>query len=55
MIFLSNRFLREITDGDFRRSKSAILTYLEAHNLYFHEFLHFLNARNLPKYKNQSV
>ena len=36
--------LREINFGDSRSAKCAILTHLEALNLYFHDFLHFLKA-----------
>ena len=35
---------REINLGDFRSAESAILTHLEALNLGFYEFLHFLKV-----------
>ena len=43
MIFLSQR-LREINFGGSRSAKSAISKHLEALNLDFCEFLHFLKA-----------
>ena len=39
------QILREIKNGKFRVSKSAILTNSEALNLDFCEFLHFLKAK----------
>ena len=36
--------LREINFGDSRGAKSAIFTHLEALNLDFYEFLHFLKG-----------
>ena len=38
------QILREIKFGDFRSAESAILTHLEALNLGFYEFLHFLKV-----------
>ena len=45
IIFLSLRFLREINLWDSGSAKSAILTYLEALNFGFYEFLHFLSMQ----------
>ena len=42
--FSITQILREIKIGDSRNAKSAILTHLEALNLEFYEFLHFLKA-----------
>ena len=42
--FPITQILREINFGDCRSAKSAILTYLEALNLDFDEFLHFLKV-----------
>ena len=42
--FSITQILREITFGDSRSAKSAILTHFEALNFDFHEFLHFLKA-----------
>ena len=36
--FFCTQILREIKVGDFRASKSAILTHLEALNIDFYEF-----------------
>ena len=42
--FSVTQILREIKVGESRGPKSAILTYLEALNSTFYEFLHFLKA-----------
>ena len=44
MSFSITQILREINLGDSRSAKSAILTHLEALNLDFCEFLHFLKV-----------
>ena len=43
--FSITQILREINLGDCRSAKSAISTHLEALNLDFYEFLHFLKAK----------
>ena len=43
-IFSITQILREINVGNSRGAKSAILTHLEALNLNFYDFLHFLKA-----------
>ena len=45
---------REINFGGSRSAKSAISKHLEAVNFYFHEFLHFLDARidQMNKFKS---
>ena len=48
------QILREISIGDSRSAKSAILTYSEALNFDFHEFLYFLKAEIYLIYKIQS-
>ena len=53
--FSSTQILREINFGDFRVSKSAIWTHLEALNFDFHEFLHFLKAEIYQINKIQSL
>ena len=53
--FSITRILREINFEDCRSSKSAILTYFEALNLDFYEFLHFLGGYILPKIEIQSL
>ena len=40
--FSITQILREINFGDFRSTKSTILTHLEALNFDQYEFLHFL-------------
>ena len=40
--FSATQILREINFGDSRSAKSAILTYLDALNIYCYEFFHFL-------------
>ena len=42
--FCITQILREINFKDFWSAKSAILTHLEALNLDYYEFLHFLKA-----------
>ena len=42
--FSITQILCEIYYGDSRSAKSVILTHLEALNLDFHEFLHFMKA-----------
>ena len=45
MIFIITQILREINFRDSKSAKSAILTHLEALNLNFYDFLHFLKAQ----------
>jgi len=47
------QILRDINLGDSRGAKFAILTHLEALNLDFYEFLHFMNAEIYQIYKIQ--
>ena len=51
--FPTTQILREINFGDSRGAKSAIFTHLEALNLAFHEFLHFLKGKIDQLNKNQ--
>ena len=55
--FHSVDFLREIKFGEFRVSKSAILTHWEALNFDFHEFLHFMKAEitKLTKFRASKI
>ena len=52
--FSSTQILCEISFGDSRRAKSAILPHLEALNFDFFEILHFLKAEYYPNKKIQS-
>ena len=47
------QILRDINLGDSRGAKFAILTHLEALNLDFYEFLHFMNDEIYQIYKIQ--
>ena len=47
--FSVTQILREIKVGEFRDSKSTILTHLVALNFDFYEFLHFVKAENDQK------
>ena len=53
-IFSITQILREINFGDSKSAKSAVLTYLEALDLDFYEFLHFLTAEIYQNNKIQS-
>ena len=53
--FLTIQFLIEIKVGESRVSKSAYLTNLEALNLDFYEFLHFLSAEMLTNQQNSEL
>ena len=48
--FSITQILREITFGDSRSAKSAILTHLEALNFDLYEFLHFLKTEMYQNY-----
>ena len=52
--FSITQILHEINFRDSKSAKSAILTHLEALNLDFYAFLHFLNAENYQIDKIQS-
>ena len=52
--FSITQILREINFGDFRTTKSSILTYFEAMNFDFYAFLHFLKAEIYKINKIQS-
>ena len=52
--FSITQILREIKVRKTRVSKSAILTHLEALDMDFHDFLHFLKAENYQMNKIQS-
>ena len=49
------QILRDISFGELRSAKSAILTRLEALNFAFYEFLHFLKAEIYQIIKIQSL
>ena len=55
--FSITQILREITFGDSRSAKSAILTHLEALNFDFYEFLHFMKADiyQLTKFRHPEI
>ena len=42
--FAINKILHDVNFAHYRSAKSAILTHLQALNVQFHEFLHFLKA-----------
>ena len=43
-IVSATQILREMNFRDYKRAKTAVLTFLEALNFDFDEFLHFLGA-----------